>query len=194
VEGNEIIPIQELIYEIRGHKVLLDRDLANLYQVEVKILNRAVKRNINRFPDDFMFQLTNEEWEELKNNKFLRCQIGTAKMAEKVRFNPYAFTEQGIAMLSGLLSSEIAVNVNIQIMRAFVKLRHFVLFQTGAGNFVANTNEQITELRKLLMLHIENNDNKFSEHDTAIRQIVKILNNLVEKPKDTKRIGFYTGK
>jgi len=194
MEENRAAPIQDFIYVIRGHKVLLDRDLAYLYQVEVKALNRAVKRNINRFPDDFMFQLTDKEWENLKNCINLRCQIGTANIenVEKVRYNPYAFTEQGIAMLSGLLSSEIAIDVNIKIMRAFVKLRYFMLSQTG--NMAVSSNDQISEMRKLLMLHIENNENKFSEHDAALKQIVKILNNLVEKPKETKKIGFYTGK
>jgi hypothetical protein len=86
--------IQTMIYEIRGHKVMLDFDLAVLYQVETKNLNKTVKRNLKRFPTDFMFQLADKEWENL------RCQIGTAKKVEKTRFNPYAFTEQGIAMLS----------------------------------------------------------------------------------------------
>ena len=170
--ANELESIQNMIHEIRGQKVMLDSDLARLYQVEVKTLNRAVKRNIMRFPDDFMFQLTDEEWENL------RYQIGTAKMVEKIRYNPYVFTEQGIAMLSGLLNSDIAINVNIQIMRAFVKLRHFVLSQTG-------TNEQIAELRKLLLLYIEKNDKR-------VNDVIIALNNLLEKPKETKKIGFYT--
>ncbi|MDR2579659.1 MAG: ORF6N domain-containing protein [Fibromonadaceae bacterium] len=176
---NELIKIQKMIYEIRGRKVMLDSDLAVLYQVETKNLNRTVRRNIKRFPSDFMFQLSNDEWE------ILRCQIGTAKMVEKIRYNPYVFTEQGIAMLSGLLNSDIAITVNIQIMRTFVKLRYFAFSQTG-------NNEQITELRRLLMLHIENTDNKLSEHDEAINQIVRVLNNLIEKPPKTKRIGFNT--
>ncbi|MCL2721868.1 MAG: ORF6N domain-containing protein [Treponema sp.] len=183
---NKEFPIQNLIYEIRGQKVMLDSDLAVLYQVEVKDLNRTVKRNIKRFPEDFMFQLSNEEWEKLKHHfsvSDLRCQFGTAKMVEKIRYNPYVFTEQGIAMLSGLLNSDIAINVNIQIMRAFVKLRHFVHTQIG-------TNEQMSELRKLLLLHIDNNDYKFSEYDKTIKQILIALNNLIEKPKETKKIGF----
>jgi len=193
MEKFEEIPIQNLIHEIRGQKVILDRDLAFLYQVEVKALNRTVKRNIQRFPDDFMFQLTYEEWENIKRIMTvsdLRYQIGTAKLAEKVRYHPYAFTEQGIAMLSGLLSSEIAINMNIQIMRAFVKLRFFMTSIAGAGNFIVSASEQIVELRKLLMLHIENSSNKFSEHDEALIKIANILNNLIEKPKETKKIGF----
>jgi hypothetical protein len=174
--AKDIIPIQNLIYEIRGHKVMLDRDLAELYGVETKKLNQGVKRNIGRFPPDFMFQLTEKEWTNL------RSQIVTSSWGG-LRYLPYAFTEQGIAMLSGILNSDIAINVNIQIMRAFVKLRHYTLTQTGS-------NEQIAELRKLLMLHIENCDNKFSEQDETIKKIILALNNLIEHPKPTKKIGF----
>ena len=146
-------------------------------QVETKYLNRTVKRHLKRFPADFMFQLADKEWENL------RCQFGTAKKVEKMRFNPYAFTEQGIAMLSGLLNSDIAIKVNIQIMRAFVKLRHYVLTKS-------DTNEQIAELRKLLMVYIENTDYRLSKHDKTIEQIIIALNNLIAQPPKTKRIGF----
>ena len=179
--ANELAQIQDMIHEIRGQKVMLGNDLATLYQVEVKDLNRAVKRNIQRFPEDFMFQLTNEEWVDLKRQmsaSSLRCQNGTAKMVEKMRYNPYVFAEQGIAMLSGLLNSDIAINANIQIMRAFVNLRHYVLSQGG-------TNEQIAELRKLLMLYIEKNDKRVNE-------IIIVLNKLIQKPIETKKIGFCT--
>ena len=177
-----IMQIQNMIYEIRGQKVMLDSDLARLYQVEVKDLNRVVKRNIKRFPDDFMFQLSDDEWEKLKNyfgTSFLRCHFGTAKKVEKIRYNPNVFTEQGIAMLSGLLNSDIAINVNIQIMRAFVKLRYYILSQS-------DTNGQIIELRKLLMLYIEKNDKRVNE-------IIIALNNLIKQPPDsqpTQKIGF----
>ena len=172
------LTIQDLIYEIRGHKVMLDRDLARLYDVELKIRNQAVKRNIKRFPSDFMFQLNKKEWE------YLRSQIVTANInISKIRFFPYVFSEQGVAMLAAVLNSQKAIDVNIGIMRAFVKLRHYVLSQNEA-------NEQIKELRKLLMLHIERSNSKLSEHDDAIRQIVNVLNNLMEKPKETKKIGF----
>ena len=157
---------------------MLDRDLADLYGVEVKRLNEAVKRNVKRFPNDFMFQLSNEEWESL------RSQIATSKQGRGGRrYMPYVFTEQGVAMLSTVLNSEIAIEINIQIMRAFVKLRHHTLSQPGS-------NEQIAELRKLLMLHIESNDNKFAEHDEAISQIIRALNNLIGQPPKTKKIGF----
>ena len=110
------LKIESLIYEIRGHKVMLDRDLAKLYGVETKVLNQAVKRNIKRFPEDFMFQLTSEEYTVLKSQIVTSSWGGTRKL-------PFAFTEQGLAMLSGLLNSDIAINVNITIMRTFVSIR-----------------------------------------------------------------------
>lgn len=115
---NDLKIIQEKIYEIRGQKVMLDRDLAELYGVETKVLNQAVKRNIRRFPDDFMFQLSKDEF------TFWKSQIVTSKADKKgLRRNPYAFTEQGVAMLSGVLNSDAAIDVNIKIMRAFVAIR-----------------------------------------------------------------------
>jgi hypothetical protein len=167
---DELTQIKNMIYEIRGHKVMFDNDLAALYQVETKYLNRTVKRHLKRFPPDFMFQLTDKEWE------ILRCQIGTAKKVEKIRFNPFVFTEQGIAMLSGLLNSDIAIKVNIQIMRAFVQLRHYIISK-------ADTNEQIDELRKLLLLYMKNNDSRVNE-------IIAVLNKLIAEPPKTRRIGF----
>jgi len=109
--------IEDRIFTIRGKQVMLDRDLAKLYHVETKQLNRAVKRNIERFPDDFMFQLTIEECS--------RCQIGTLniKQGQNIKYLPYAFTEYGIAMLSGILRSESAISANIRIMRAFAEMR-----------------------------------------------------------------------
>ena len=119
---NEVIQIQNLIYEIRGIKVMLDSDLAKLYGVETFNLNKAVKRNIERFPKDFMFQLTKEEYESLIfQNGISKSQRGGR------RFMPYVFTEQGVAMLSSVLNSEQAIAINIQIMRTFVQLKQFAL-------------------------------------------------------------------
>jgi phage regulator Rha-like protein len=179
---DESLPIQNMIYEIRGYKIMLDRDLAELYGVELKVLNQATKRNIERFPADFMFRLTQDEWD------ILRSQIVTAnKNISKVRFLPYAFTEHGVLMLSNVLNSEKAINMSIQIIRVFDKLRKYTLEQTSKD-------VRLAEFHKLLMLHIENNDYKFSEYDETIRQIVQALNNLIEQPKKTKRIGFYAGE
>jgi len=178
MEKEEMIPIQDMIHEIRGQKVMLDRDLAALYGVELKVMNQAVKRNIERFPLDFMFQLSKDEW------SLLRSQIVTAKEnLSKVRFLPYVFTEHGVLMLSNVLNSTRAINMSIQIIRVFDKLRKYALEQTSKDI-------RIDELQKLLMLHIDNCDYKFSEHDKAIKQILQALNNLIEKPREPKPIGF----
>ena len=176
--GDFSISIQNMIYEIRGQKVMLDRELAELYGVEVKRLNEATKRNIERFPSDFMFQLTKIEWVNL------RSQIATAKQnISKVRFLPFVFTEHGILMLSNVLNSPRAITMSIQIIRVFDKVRKYILEQTSLD-------ERIKELHRLLFLHIENNDYKFSEFDDTLRQIINALNSIVEKPKKTKTIGF----
>ena len=175
--ADKLTQLQKLIYEIREQKVMLDSDLAALYRVELKVMNQAVKRNIGRFPSDFMFQLSQDEWD------VLRSQIVTSKINRGGRrYAPYVFTEQGVSMLSSVINSERAIEVNINIMRAFVKLRHYVLSQSK--------DQQIAELRKLLMLHIENSDYKFSEYDTTIKQIIITLNNLIEQPPKIKTIGF----
>jgi len=172
--------IENKIFIIRGQKVMIDRDLAELYGVETKKLNQAVKRNITRFPAEFMLKLNNDEFLELVTN----CD--RFKILKHSPSTPYAFTEHGIAMLSSVLKSERAVAINIEIIKAFIRLRHYAISQM-------ETNEQIVELRKLLMLHIENNDNKFLEYDETIKQIFRTLNNLIEHPKGTKKIGFKTG-
>lgn len=128
---NDIEVIQNRIYEIRGAKVMLDKDLAELYQVTTGRLNEAVKRNIRRFPIDFMFQLTKEEFETLKSNLISQNAISSWGGTRK---QPYAFTEQGLAMLSGVLNSDIAINVNISIMRAFVAIRNGI-------STISNSNE-----------------------------------------------------
>ena len=117
---DELQNIQNLIYEIRGVKVMLDKDLADLYHVTTGNLNKAVKRNQKRFPLDFMFQLNQEEFQKLKENLIFQNGISNWGGTRKL---PYEFTEQGLAMLSGLLNSDIVINVNINIMRAFVQMR-----------------------------------------------------------------------
>jgi len=169
-----------MIYEIRRQKVMLDSDLAFLYEVEVKRLNEAVKRNIKRFPGDFMFRLTRKEFAEVVAN----CDhLQSLKYRSTL---PYAFTEQGVAMLAAVLNSQKAIDVNIQIMRAFIKLRHYMLTKN-------TTDERIAELQKMLMVYIENTDLKISKHDKTIEQIIVALNNLIAQPPKTKRIGFNAG-
>ena len=162
---------QGIYPEQRAQKVMFDSDLAQLYEVELRVLNQAVKRNIERFPADFMFQLTAEEWKNQRSqfvifNKDIR------------KYRPFVFTEHGILMLSSVLNSDKAIKVNISIMRAFVQLRHYVLSKP-------DTNAQIAELRKLLLLYIEKNDKR-------VNDIIFALNNLISQPKPTKRIGFNT--
>ena len=157
--------IEQAIYLIRGEKVMLDRDLARLYGVETKVLNRAVKRNLQRFPSDFMFQLTDDE------ANLLRCQIGTSKQGRGGRrYLPYVFTEQGVAMLSSVLNSERAVLANIEIMRAFVKLRQMLTSN-------AELSRRLDEL--------ENN------YDKQFRVVFRAIRQLMSTPvRDRKEIGF----
>ena len=162
------VPIEKItgkIYLIRGQKVRLDRDLAELYQVETKQLKRAVRRNIDRFPADFMFELTKAELENW------RCQFGTSKSETKgLRYKPLVFTEQGVAMLSSILRSKRAVQVNIQIMRAFNQLRKMIV------------------THKDLKRKIEAMENKYDEQFRIVFEAITQLIEEDEKPK--KKIGY----
>ena len=146
----ELQLIQRRIYEVRGYKVMLDFDLAEIYKVETKNLKRAVRRNIERFPSDFMFELTENEWE------FLRCQNCTSKQESRggIRYMPFVFTEQGVAQLSSVLNSSFAIEMNIGIIRAFVALRHFALeyaeLNAKLEKFMLETNMQFNEIYQVL--------------------------------------------
>lgn len=139
-------PIQNKIFEIRGYKVILDKDLAELYEVTTSNLNKAVKRNLDRFPEDFMFQLNNDEFN-------LIFQNGTSSWGG-TRKLPYAFTEHGVAMLAGLLNSQKAIEINIQIVRAFVMLRQYALGYSELNqkleNFMIETNMQFNDIYQAL--------------------------------------------
>ena len=190
--------IQSKIYELRGHRVMLDYDLAQLYETETKRLNEAVKRNIKRFPPDFMFRLTVGEWEAMRSqiaasspddelmisqivpsnvgNQTMRSQIATASQNKRnIAITPFAFTEQGVAMLSGVLKSPAAITVNIAIMRAFVLIRQYAL-----------SHKDLTDKLKELE----------SRYDTQFSDVYQALNYLLEKDKqdtaqkERKRIGF----
>ncbi|MDP8215775.1 MAG: ORF6N domain-containing protein [Candidatus Kaelpia imicola] len=160
--------ITENIFIIRGHKIMLSTHLAKLYDVETRVLVQAVKRNIERFPKDFMFQLSNREYQNLKS------QIVTSSWGGSRRANPYAFTEQGVAMLSSVLKSKSAIQVNIAIMRTFVKLRELI-----------STHKDL--LRKLILL--EKRVGKHSKDIEAIFDAIRQLITPSEKPKT--RIGFH---
>jgi hypothetical protein len=179
--------IQNRIYEIRGERVLLDFDLAALYEVPTKVLNQAVKRNIKRFPKDFMFRLTSEEWQEMwsqfvttsEEQTSMRSQIVTASQGKRnTKTTPYAFTEQGVAMLSGLLNSDKAIAMNIAIMRAFVEIRRILIQETDLRT-------QLKEIRERL-----------GEHDTQLNAIYDAMENLLDekaaqkKFEERRRVGF----
>jgi hypothetical protein len=163
--------IQNKIYEIRGMRVMLDFDLAELYETETKRLKEAVRRNIERFPNDFMFVLTRDEY------NFLRTQIATFKegRGRHSKFNPFAFTEQGVAMLASVLNSKKAIQVNIAIVRAFVYIRQYAL-----------THKDLTEKLKLLE----------TKYNKQFKDVYEALNYLLQKDKliteqsERKRIGF----
>ncbi|MBW1847953.1 MAG: ORF6N domain-containing protein [Deltaproteobacteria bacterium] len=160
----DVIPAERIaskIYLIRNTKVMLDRDLAELYGVENKSLNQAVKRNIKRFPDDFMFQLTYQEFTHLKSQFVTSSWGGVRKM-------PHAFTEQGVAMLSGILNSDRAIAVNIQIMRTFTKLRKALLNNEGLRSELSEL-KQITEER--FQIVFETLDQLLKEEDKPKKKI-----------------------
>ena len=196
------ILVQSKIFLIRGKQVMIDRDLAELYGVETKVINQAVKRNIERFPEEFRFQLTAEEYEFLrsqivtskKEKDSLRSQNATIDKRTETRggrqYLPYVFTEQGVAMLSAVLHSPTAIQVSIKIMDAFVKLRHYVSSQIVKTDDKA----ELAEIRRLLLLHIDHCDKKFSEQDKEINQIIRVLNNLIDEPKPERKIGFVDGE
>ncbi len=189
---NELQLIQSKIYEVRGQKVILDRDLAELYNVTTANLNKAVKRNIRRFPDDFMFQLTKAEFDELKTN--LIFQNGTSNWGG-TRKLPYAFTEQGLAMLSGLLNSDIAIKVNINIMRAFVAIRQMIPDNSPLkrlSTLEKNFNELKQDLEKIFADYNDINEDTRAQ----IEAINTTLAELQAKPKNTPRspVGFIKPK
>lgn len=189
---NELQLIQSKIYEVRGQKVMLDRDLAELYNVTTSNLNKAVKRNIRRFPDDFMFQLTKAEFDELKTN--LIFQNGTSNWGG-TRKLPYAFTEQGLAMLSGLLNSDIAIKVNINIMRAFVAIRQMITDNSPLkrlSTLEKNFNELKQDLEEIFADYNDINEDTRAQ----IEAINTTLAELQAKPKNTPRrpVGFIKPK
>ena len=175
----KIIPDDNIIrkiYVLRGQKIMLDMDLALLYETETKYLKRSVRLNINRFPPDFMFELTKKEYESL------RCNFSTSNQRGGTRYMPYAFTEQGVAMLTGVINSPKAIDMNIAIMRAFVETRKLL-----------HSNKKIAEQIKLLF-------DRIGEHDVQLGTIYDAIENLMDEKTEVKvkkinweereRIGF----
>ena len=164
------VSIEQKIFMIHGHKVMLDEDLAQLYKVPTKRLNEQVKRNAQRFPPDFMFQLTQDENQQIRR---LRSQIATSKRGGR-QYLPYVFTEQGVAMLSSVLNSERAVQMNIAIMRAFVKIR------------------EILSTHKELAHKLGELERKIEKHDAQIHAIFEVIRELMAPPVKPKgKIGFH---
>lgn len=161
----ELQAIQNKIYEIRGMKVMLDRDLAEIYGVETRTLNQSIKRNIERFPDDFMFQLTNEEVDNWKSQIVMSNSI---KMG--LRRNPYAFTELGVAMLSSILNTKIAIQINISIMRAFVAIRQLTT------NLPQNEFSKLQQEVKELKAYIEEAFADYNDINEDTRTQLELIN------------------
>jgi len=164
----ELEIIKNSIHEIRGQKVILDFELAKMYQVETKRLKESVRRNIRRFPEDFMFELSTEEW------AVLRSQFASSSWGGQ-RYNPYAFSEQGVAMLSSVLNSEVAIDINISIMRAFVMIRQFAL-----------TYQELNE--KLIALEKKHNQ-KFTDIDQVLNYLIKKDQQLTQQTT-RKQVGY----
>ena len=197
---NEIATIQRKIYEIRGQKVILDRDLAALYQVETRVLNQAVKRNIERFPEDFMFQLTWEEAEVLRSQfvmsseDFPRSQFVTLKgKGKNIKYLPYAFTEHGVIMLASLLRSEIAITMSVQITRAFVAMRQALVALSTTEAKVELLNEKIERLNLYIeeVLLDQNDINEtYGAQLEAISMALAELQTQKREEKPMQQIGF----
>ena len=170
-ENSPVLLIERRIWLVRGHKVLLDADLAQLYQVETRALNQAVRRNLERFPEDFMFQLTEAEAETLRSQSV----ISNEDRRGGRRYRPYAFTEQGVAMLSSVLRSQRAIEVNIAIMRTFVRLRQLLASHDDLA-------QQLEDLRC-----------RQEEQQQQIQAVFEVIEQLIEAPAGPKkRIGFPT--
>ncbi len=189
----ELAIIQNRIYEVREQRVMIDFDIAELYEVETRVLNQSIKRNPDRFPEDFMFRLTLTEWENIRSQMMVRAAnsnssqiVMSSKKHRGEVYLPFAFTEHGVTMLASVLRSKRAVDMNIAIVRAFIAIRKAV-------NKLGNFTEQINELRLEMK-------EKFAEHDVQLSTIYDALENLLDKETDKEaakekwegreRIGF----
>jgi len=193
--SEDLIIVQNLIYEIRGQRVMLDFDLARLYQIETKALKQAVRRNLERFPEDFMFTLSQDEYNSLKisiRSQFVTLENGRGKYP---KYAPFAFTEQGIAMLSSVLRSDVAIAANIAIMRAFVRVREYLL----AASSVSAELKELRAKVDLLALQQEEQLGAVNDLSEDVRQdidnlylaIADLSSKIEEKKNEPRpRIGF----
>ena len=172
----ELTIIQQKIHEIRGHKVMLDFDLADLYEVPTKVLNQALKRNISRFPEDFMFQLTRDEYNSLRSQFVTLEKPGRGAYS---KYNPYAFTEHGVTMLASILKSDKAIEMNIVVVRAFISLRQFALNYKELA-------DQVEEIRRT----VENHDEQLTKIYGAIENLMSEKEAEKEAWETRERIGF----
>ena len=187
-------PIQDIIYVIRGAKVMLDYDLASMYEVDVSQLKRQVRRNIDRFPEDFMFELTSEEVSAL------RCQNGILKTGrgQHSKYLPFAFTEEGVAMLSGVLRSKVAVQVNINIMRAFVAVRQAIAALQSSELRYEQLSRKVDQLNAHVeeILHNQDNINQLqSQFNSEVALQIEVINDALDQLREKKTepenpIGF----
>ena len=187
-------PIQDIIYDIRGAKVMLDYDLASMYEVDVSQLKRQVRRNIDRFPEDFMFELTAEEVSAL------RCQNGILKTGrgQHSKYLPFAFTEEGVAMLSGVLRSKVAVQVNINIMRAFVAVRQAIAALQSSELRYEQLSHKVDQLNAHVeeILHDQNDINQSqSQFNREVALQIEVINDALDQLREKKEepgnpIGF----
>ena len=181
---SELKRIESMIFEIRGYQVMLDADLAKIYQVETRVLNQAVKRNVDRFPLEFMFQLTEEEYDSLRSKivtSNLKSQIVTSSWGGRRKL-PFAFTEHGVIMLSSVLNSKVATQINIAVVKAFIGMRRYI---------AKPIRKKLDDLEKVLMLHIDDTSHNLEEHAAMINKIITTLNNMIETPpKPKQKIGF----
>jgi phage regulator Rha-like protein len=165
------VPVESVIHTVRGHKVILDTDLARIYVVEIRRLNEQVKRNADRFPNDFMFQLTPDEWEKLRH---LRSQNATLKRGQHRKYPPYAFTEHGALMAANILKSKTAVSMSIYVVRAFIRMREELTSRR-------DLEKRLDQIEKILLVH-----------DTQLKELFEKIRPLLLPPleKQRKKIGF----
>ncbi|MFT4221797.1 ORF6N domain-containing protein [Dysgonomonas sp.] len=191
----ELSIIQNKIYEIRGMKIMLDFDLASMYQVETRVLNQSVKRNIERFPDDFMFELTKSEYDSLRSQFVILKTEGRGKHS---KYLPYAFTELGVAMLSSVLKSKTAVQINMSIMRAFIAVRQLLINPTA--NEVKLLQKEVEELKEYIEEVFadyndinEDNQKSFDEIYLALSELAA-RQKFITEPKARKPVGYVKPK